>query len=395
MAHALLTARERLIWLAGFLAVAGLLVAARFVSQDADSVRYATLSARLSALPVARWVAPEWWGLTTTDLSGYFLEHPAGLFVIPAAMGRFGVPAEQAPYIFGVAAGLLALVLTAQLVGRLTTREDGRVALVLLQIMPMAFIFRIRDNHEYPMLVCLLAVFIGLDRVSQSWSWISLVVLGFVGGLLIKGVFVAIVAAGAVAWILINPTRGSRARQLAACLCAAGCMILVAVAYDAWYVRQTGGPFWSAYLDRQLGPMHVASPIGQVRAFGQHIGFYLVLLLFHPAPWSLALLWAAWPRGRLRAQTDRERRGLRFVLVFAVVTVLSLSLASRFAERYAFSVAFLVGAAGVVVASRAWPGLKRGVDGLNAAVPGFPAVVWTLLIVLRLALGPSLPRVGG
>ena len=45
--------------------------------------------------------------------------------------------------------------------------------------MPLAFIFRIRDNHEYPMLVCLLAALAGLDGVSRSWAWIVLVIAAF------------------------------------------------------------------------------------------------------------------------------------------------------------------------------------------------------------------------
>ncbi len=256
MPTAVLSMRERVVWLAALVLIAGLLAATKFVSVDADSVRYAIISARLTALPVARWVAPEWWGITTEDgPSGYFLEHPAGLFLIPAALGRLGVPAEQAPYIFGMSAGLAALLLTASLAARLTSRDDGRALLVLLQLTPMAFVFRIRDNHEYPMLVCLLISLIGLDGVSRSWRWVMLVAMGFVGGLLIKGVFVVLVLMGAAWWILFNPTNGSRTRQAVACGIALACMAVAGLAYDAWYVRETGSAFWSVYWQRQLGPM--------------------------------------------------------------------------------------------------------------------------------------------
>jgi hypothetical protein len=106
--------------------IAGLIAATKFVSVDPDSVRYAIISSKLSALPVARWVAPEWWGITTEDgPSGYFQEHPAGLFLIPAALGRLGVPADQAPYIFGVGTGLAALLLTGSLLARVTSRNEA------------------------------------------------------------------------------------------------------------------------------------------------------------------------------------------------------------------------------------------------------------------------------
>ena len=253
MLAGVLSAHERLAWLAAFLLISALLAATKFTSVDADSVRYATISAKLSTLPVARWVAPEWWGITTPDgPSGYFQEHPSGLFLIPAALGRLGVPAEQAPYIFGSAAGLVALILTASLIARLTSRDAGRASLILLQLMPVAFVFRIRDNHEYPMLVCLLMTLIGLDGVSRSWRWLLLVVLGFVCGLMIKGVFVVMVVIGAGWWILLNPTGGSRGRQMVACLTAAALTVLAALAYDAWYLRETGVAFWSADTDSFL-----------------------------------------------------------------------------------------------------------------------------------------------
>jgi 4-amino-4-deoxy-L-arabinose transferase-like glycosyltransferase len=389
----LLSPRERLVWTVGFVAISALIVATGFTSTDADSLRYATISEVLATLPAARWVAPEWWGLSPDNpLTGYFLEHPAGLFWAPAALAWLGVPAGQAPYIFGVAAGLVALLLSAKLVGRLASREAGRGSLVLLQVMPVAFVFRVRDNHEYPMLICLLAALIGLHGVSRSWMWGLWVIAGFTAGLLIKGVFVGFVLMGAALWIAVNPTSGSRARQVAVCVAALLVMALAAVGYDAWYARITGGPFWSAYWERQLGPMDVASPLGDFWAFAQHAGFYLGLLLFHPAPWSLALVWAALRGGRLPGAHE-PRRGLVYVLLFTAASVLLLSLASRFAERYAFSTTYLMAAAGSAVAYAWWPGLRDGLARAEARIPAFPALVWMLLVGLRLLLGPWLPRI--
>lgn len=393
MGPSLLSSRERLVWLAGFLLIAGLIVATKFQSHDADSVRYATISSVLSTLPVARWIAPEWWGLSPDNpLTGYFQEHPAGIFFIPTFLGRIGVPADQAPYIFGVGVGLVALLLSAQLVGRLSSREHGRAALVLLQIMPVAFVFRVRDNHEYPMLVCLLATLVGLDRVARSWRWVAVVAAGITGALLVKGVFVAMVLMAAGVWILVNPTGASRSRQIAACLVAVVVAGITALGYDVWYTRVTGGPFWSAYWQRQLTPLEVASPFGQAWDFAQHIFFYAGRLLFHPAPWSLALVWAAMRRGAAPALDRNARDGLRFVILFTVLSVVLLSLASRFAERYAFSATYIVAAAGVVAACRYWPVVNRTLGTLDRAVPALPALVWVALVGVRLLLGPWLPR---
>jgi len=52
----------------------------------------------------------------------------------------------------------------------------------------------------------------------------------------------------------------------------------------------------------------------------------------------------------------------------------------------------MIGAAGAVVASRTWPAWQRTLTRLEAAAPAIPAIVWTVLILLRLVVGPLLPR---
>ncbi len=395
-----LSARETAIWTVGFLLVATVIVATGFTSSDPDSALYANIADRLSEEPIARWVAPEWWGFwPEARMTGLFREHPAGIFWLPAALARFsGIPAIQGAYIVGVLAGLLSLVLIGVLAGRVCARDDARAALLLLQFMPVAFIFRIRANHEYLMLLCLLLVLLGLDRVKRSTSAWWLVAAGLAGGLLVKGVFVSLILLGGALWIALDPRRDQKGtqgvrRQLLAF--GAGLLVMVALAatYDALYLRATGERFWSAYWARQMGPLTIASPWQDAAAIASRLGFYVTRLLWHPAPWSLALLWLALTRfGTWRDLPLVERRALAFSVTFVVLAVAMLSLPSRFAERYAFSATFVVGTVGAVAARRAWTPLGSLTAGLDGLVPALPAVVWTLLSVGRLVLGPYLPR---
>jgi 4-amino-4-deoxy-L-arabinose transferase-like glycosyltransferase len=396
----LLSRREIAIWTLCFAIVSTLLVVTRFASDDPDSALYAALSERLAAGPASRWIAPQWWG--HWNMEGWFREHPIGVMALPTLLGAIGVPAIQAAYIVGVAAGLAALLLIAALVSRLASREDARLTLVLLQLMPMASIFRIRANHEYPMLVCLLVALIGLDAVRRSWRWWWLAPVALTAGLLVKGVFVAIPLLAAGWWVLINPLRapGSIWRAVASGAASLAMMLGVAWLYDVLYVRVTGETFWGPYWGRQLAPLTIATPIEGGSTLGAHLWFYLVRMAWHPAPWSLALVAAAWRwRGtigdRWRALPDPARRGLAFAIVFAVTCVLMLAPASRFAERYAFSANYAIATAGALVAAHAWPSLARGVARLDRAIPAFPALVWLALMLARLAFGPFLPRISG
>ena len=408
----LLTASDRRLWALAFAAVAAVLVATGFTSADPDSTRYHEISARLSIEPVARWVAPEWWGgwAPGTEMKGYFREHPAGLFWLPAALGRAGIPPAQATYIVGVAAALLSVVLIATLITRLTSREQGRAALVLLQLMPVAFIFRVRANHEYPMLVALALALAGLAGIARSWRFAPLVAAGFTIGLLVKGVFVVLPIGAAVLWILINPTAEARARQRGAVAIAAGLLVMAGAAllYDWQYARVTGETFWRSYWARQLAPLDIATPIGGGSTLLQNLAFYAGCLLWHPAPWSLAAIHGAWHlRGRPTAvhlrrgyggQAWRDlpvpaRRGVLFGLAFVVMAVAVLAPSSRTAERYVFSATYAVAAIGVALAPRVWPRLGDALGRADAAVPALPAIVWFVLIMLRLGTGPILPRI--
>jgi 4-amino-4-deoxy-L-arabinose transferase-like glycosyltransferase len=397
MSEPLISRREAWLWVIGVLVAAALIVATGFGSDDPDSALYAGLAARLADEPVARWVAPEWWGFwPEAELTGLFLEHPAGVLLLPAALGRLGVPPEQAAYAVGAGAGALSLVLLGVLAGRVLPRPDARAVLILVQLIPAAFIFRVRANHEYPMLACLLLALLGLEGVKRSWRWWPALAIGLAGGLLVKGVFLSLILLAVGLWLLCDPTRrdGGARRQWLAVALAAGFTLLVALAWDGLYVRATGQTFWSAYWARQLGPITIASPVEDALGIGSRLVFYLVRLLWHPAPWSLALVWLAFTRpGGWRDLPAIERRTLLLALAFAGLAIAVLVLPSRFAERYAFSATFVVATVGAVAAARTWPALGSFVHRLDQRVTGLPVLLWLALVIGRLVLGPWLPRV--
>ncbi len=396
----LLSRRESVAWVCCFLLVAAVLVGIGFSSDDPDSALYAALSARLADLPPGRWIAPEWWG--HWDSEGLFREHPVGVLLLPAALGAIGIPGTQAAYVVGIAAALLCLIILGHLIARITSPADGRLALVLLQVMPVAFIFRIRANHEYPMLLCLLVMIVGLDRVRTSWRWLLVPAIALTGALLVKGVFIVVLIVAAAIWLAVNPLRAAGAawRPVAACALAAVVLTAVAVGYDALYLDVTGERFWGPYWERQLAPLRLSAPLGTESAFLHHLSFYLLRLLWHPAPWSVALIAAIWRArrnlgGSWRRMSEPARRALGCAVAFAAASIAMLTPASRFAERYPFSAHYAIAAAGAVVALYLWPRLRTRVEALDRAVPGLPVTLWVVLMLLRLTLGGMLPRISG
>jgi 4-amino-4-deoxy-L-arabinose transferase-like glycosyltransferase len=390
--------REAGAWIAAFLLVAALVVRIDFTSEDPDSALYAALSERLAELPPSEWIVPSWWGLW--DGAGLFREHPAGVLVPPAALGAVGIPARQAAYVMGIAYGLASLLLIGWLVARIASPREGRWILVLLQFMPVAFVFRIRANHEYPMLLCLLVALIGIDGVRRSWRWLPVLPLALTAALLIKGVFVVLVVLAALLWAVTNPlgARGRSGRVILAALASVALMAVTVLTYDAIYHRVTGQTFWMAYWERQMAPLDIATPLDGAGVLVDHLMFYVSLIAWHPAPWSFALVAALLHKrhglaARWQALTARERRALGFALGFATAAILLLSPSSRFAERYAFSATYAVATAGAVVALREWRWLRELLTRLDASVTGLPIVVWCALMLLRLVTDQLLPRI--
>jgi len=172
----------------------------------------------------------------------------------------------------------------------------------------------------------------------------------------------------------------------------------VALAYDACYRSATGQPFWSQYWQRQLGPLAESESSDVGLTFARNVGFYLSRLLWHPAPWSLALLASLWRfreslRSRFAALSDCARRGLAFALLFAGTAILILSPASRVAERYAFPAVHAIACAGLVVGCRIWPGVADTVLRWDRRIPALAAWLWLALAMLRIGAGSFLPRI--
>ena len=137
-------------------------MAVKFASQDPDSQVYAEISARLGGLPVRTWIAPQWWGLW--NLEGPYLEHPVGVFLVPALLAKTGFPPLQAAFAVGALCSLIFLQQLRRVASLIIA--DRRAAIVpwVAPIIPAAFINRIRATQEYPVLVLILLAIYATEK---------------------------------------------------------------------------------------------------------------------------------------------------------------------------------------------------------------------------------------
>ncbi len=378
------TRRTVLAWAVVLATGAAALALLGYRARDPDSRLYAEISARMSSGRAAEWIAPDfppgWY------MSGAYREHPAGLFWPAALLARIGHPADQAAYALNMLYQALSLVALQRLAATLAPGLESRALGWILQLLPIAFTFRIRANQEQAVLLYLVLALLGTERSREHPRWAALTIVGLVGLLLVKGVLAVFGPALCALWLLTRPGTASRPSPsgrgawigLAAGVLA---MAAAAAAYELHYRGATGQPFWSVYLSRQLGVAAEAQSAAGLAQKAYNLVWYLGRVLWFPFPWSLTLLAAAWHRRRFGA----SGAGALFVAGTIALYVGLFSLSDRRADRYIFPVYYAVGALGAVAALRTFPRLRRLAERLDR--PWVPAVVFAAAFLFHLLAG--------
>lgn len=393
---------EALAWSLAIVFAGWLLAELRYRARDPDSALYARIAADLSRRPPEHWIAPSW-----PRAGGPFREHPVGLFVPPALLGKLGYPPAQAAYAVNALYQVLSLLLMRRLAAVFSEPAEARALVWILQLLPVAFAYRIRANHEPAILLVLVAALYATERARRSASWAALAAAALVGMMLVKGLVAVAGLLACVLWLLIRRQAGGEdasATNRAAWLGLAGAvaaMALVAGVYEAAYRRVTGESFLSFYLQQwfALGGGQALVPIALEKLY--NLVWYLGRLFWFSFPWGVALLALAGSASRAGlasfpardAASGTAAQGLLCGLGVAALYVALFSAGDHRAERYIFPAYYLVGACGAIAAMRRYPQWRRLVERLD----GLPLVavwVWIGGFALHLVAGRlGLPRV--
>jgi hypothetical protein len=374
-------------WLLALIVAAILLAVTSFTTRDADSRVYITIASKLASEPLSRWIAPQWWG--AWGMQGLFREHPIGTFILPALLGRAGYPPVQASFVITLAAQVASLLMLVALASRLVPPHAARSLAWTLQLLPIAFVFRIRANQEYLLLAGLLLAIVGSDRARRHPAWLLAALCGYVYALLVKGVFAFLAPICAALWMVASGQKSSEHRSVAWAGIALMIVVtpMVAWEYERLYVEATGQSFLEYYLGPRIalegGTMTGSLPLPLDKIW--NAVWYLGRVAWYAAPWSLVLASPWLIRGK--ASVDGRRRWIFFCGTAALVTVLLVALRDTKADRYVFPAYFFAAAGGTVLASSRWQRVEKWTVALDRSWPWGPVALWFGLFLSRLVLG--------
>jgi 4-amino-4-deoxy-L-arabinose transferase-like glycosyltransferase len=386
---------EAILWVVVLLVAALVLALTGYETRDPDSRAYTAIAAELANQPVSRWIAPEWWG--AWGFTGPFREHPIGILIVPAMLVHAGYPAAQASLLASAAFQIVCLALAVRLAARFVGERDARALLWTLQIIPIAFVFRIRANQEYAWLAGLLLALYATDRARTSRPWALAGVVAFVWALLVKGVFALLVPPLCALWLWAR--WGTRRMDAGAWLGIAAMAIVAPLAagmYEFVYRRVTGGSF----LDYYLGDRLALDPVGDQPLLlrkAYNLVWYVSRVLWYAAPWSFVVVTLPWLTRRTRtlargiAASADGVRGLSFALAAAALVVVAVALRDTKADRYVFPAYYFLAAAGSLAAIRYVPAMAAFTERLDRYPLVIGPALWLLLFGLRVFSGQGLP----
>jgi hypothetical protein len=323
-----------------------------------------------------------------------------------AALGRTGYPPGQAAYALNALYQVIAFALVTSIGAFVMSTRDARALGWMLQLLPIAFVFRVRANQEYAVFAGFLFAIYATERARRSPLWIAGMLAGFCAVLLVKGVFAGIVPVVCAVWVIARVEPGPLFRKadrhawtgIALMPVAA---LAVAWGYDGIYSHVTGRSFIELYTGRQL-PEESLTIGSRIVRTAYTASWYVSRVMWYAFPWSVLAIAAglsgirqgawrpAWMPGARPAEWTTARQGAWFGLVSGILLTAAFSLAYRKADRYIFPVYFLVGAVGAGWALRRVPVIGHMADRLDR--PWVPAAVYVGLFLLTLFSTGRLPQ---
>lgn len=352
-----------------------LIIAFPFKYHDPDSSAYSYIGQKYAFVPFSEWCAPEWWG--HADRTGWFQDHPPGIFWGTGIFIHLGIPGHAAPRCANLLYMFLTLFVIFNLVKYFRDEIVGWGAVFAYFFTPVFFQFILRANHEPALNLAFLMGLYGFVRSEQAWSYQALFIISLVCAVLIKGISgLVLLMLGLVYWMCFSRSKKALLTFLMAIVAA----IITLVLFDLWYKTVTKDIFfWKNYIFLQGGITGKTEFFSLQKIY--NLVWYGGRILWFSFPWIFFVIYFI-----LKMKSDRlselRDKFMGLCLLSASAILIFYSLFGRKADRYIFSSYCFLALAGASVLIHLKPRLRHFLQMRIHWLPFYLSVLMILLVIL-------------
>ena len=338
--------RDVLIWISVVTIFAIVLSKVDYRARENDSRLYTKFLQQISQRPFSKIVEVHWVKSHYMDrTSPYVRDHLIGQFIVPYAMVKLGIDASNALYLFNTIIQIGWLYLLFYLV-RLFTGSSHEDLLLWGMLLPPAWVYALRANHEQPLLFCTLLAIVAGVKLGDNWRWIGLVIVSVLWAFLIKGFGFMMVPIAFGTTFIINHFKMTTefwSKLIISIVLVTLSLGLCAYGYEQWFYSLTGESFFEAYWRIQIVGRSLDGNTGfNVLGKLYNSYYYFSRILAYSAPWSLMFLGIVfWKRAEFALWWTSNSKLVLSFSIYIIINILIFSLIDRKASRYLFPAYFL------------------------------------------------------
>lgn len=359
--------KPHLLWLLFFILGVTAIGLTKYRSHSFDSQFYGKLVTQLSTKPISGWLTPKWdahYGHTKDE---YIRDHLIGHLIPAVILSQLGIPGPVALHAIQLIYYILSLYLLTYLAGLYFGRRDSLAILWALQIIPMAFSYGIRANHERAVLFYMLIAVIGSVKMANHLKWCWITLIGIVAIFLIKGIFfLPIMFFSLLVFAISLKNIFSKKAFYGLCFFASSILVIIGVGYlyEHLFFQQTGLSFFEGYWSEQISDRIIKAEQSSSIIFAKlhNLKYYIGRTLYYSFPWSILALIFLWKKRSLISPYLKnlhpkkwihleDYHPLRGAMIFNLIVfghVLMFSLSNRTASRYLYPAYLVLAAISIV-----------------------------------------------
>lgn len=344
------TSPHWLVFLA-FMLNAAAIVTMKYVPGDGDSRFYIFVARQIADSPLLLKISPQWNGHQGIPKGHFIQDHLVGLPFTASLGATIGIDPGHTLMLINLGFLIGSSIFLYQLLRIFSCRRHSWAILCVMIFFPIAFLYRVRANHEPAVLFfSMMALWATALGVRSNILYLIGIPAALFGLCFVKGFMAAFLIPLSMSALcfLLWQKQALNWRVIVVSWCGSILFALLISGmfcyfYEVWYRLATGKDFFSTYWQLQIVSRSLGSdsgltfPLDKIR----NVIFYTGCLLWYTFPWSVFFIVNITKSRSIRTLSTLQS----LLLLTGMAWIATACISNRITMRYIFPSYFLCGAA--------------------------------------------------